>query len=133
MPYSLQSCDAPPRTIRIERGTEIYTLHYGRSTKPLLWVVPDQRWPQMWRIRWPDGRTSDRINLARAKDAAAAHAALGPPERDRRRFNWQIEPPETGTPAALDASNPPAAPGCPPPNKKSPRPDRRAAPAEAAE
>jgi hypothetical protein len=47
-------------------------LYYSRSTTPLAWVVPDDRWSKMWRVRQPDGSTSDMLNLARAKDAAAA-------------------------------------------------------------
>ena len=33
-------------------------------------VVPDLKWPGMWRVRMPDGWVSDMTNLARAKDAA---------------------------------------------------------------
>jgi hypothetical protein len=80
-------------------------LFYGRSTKPLAWVVPYERWPGIWRIHWPDGSTSDMLNLARAKDAAAAHAERGPPERDRRRFRWRIGPLENDERAWADASN----------------------------
>jgi hypothetical protein len=40
-------------------------------------VVPDDEWPAMWRVRTPDGRLSDMVNLARARDAAVAHAHLG--------------------------------------------------------
>jgi hypothetical protein len=69
-----------------------YALHYGRSTKLLAWVVPDDRWPKMWRIRWPDGRSSDMVNLARAKDAAAVLAQKGPPARDRSMFHWKLGP-----------------------------------------
>jgi hypothetical protein len=68
------------------------TLLYGRSTKPLAWVVPYERWPGMWRVHQPDGSTSDMVNLSRAKDAAAAIAERGPLERDRRRFHWRIGP-----------------------------------------
>jgi hypothetical protein len=34
-------------------------------------VVPDERYPGMYRVRLPDGSLSDMVNLARAKDAAA--------------------------------------------------------------
>jgi hypothetical protein len=33
-------------------------------------IVPDERWPSMWRVRSPDGTLSDMVNRARAKDAA---------------------------------------------------------------
>jgi hypothetical protein len=33
-------------------------------------IVPDDRFLGMWRIRWPDGSLSDRLNQQRAADAA---------------------------------------------------------------
>jgi hypothetical protein len=48
----------------------MHHLHYGKSKKPLACVKPDDRYPTMWRIHWPDGEVSDMVNLARAKDAA---------------------------------------------------------------
>jgi hypothetical protein len=38
-------------------------------------VIPDERWPGMWRAWTPDGRVSDIINMARAKDAGMAALA----------------------------------------------------------
>jgi hypothetical protein len=32
-------------------------------------IVPDAKWPGMYRIRRPDGSLSDTMNLTRAKDA----------------------------------------------------------------
>jgi hypothetical protein len=32
-------------------------------------IVPDEKWPGMFRIRRPDGTLSDMANLARIKDA----------------------------------------------------------------
>jgi hypothetical protein len=32
-------------------------------------IVPDAKWPGMYRIRRPDGSLSDTVNLTRAKDA----------------------------------------------------------------
>ena len=49
-------------------------LHFGRHTKPLSTVVPDDRWPGMWRIRHHDGILSDLLNLTRARDAATSIA-----------------------------------------------------------
>jgi hypothetical protein len=63
-------------------------LHYGNARTPLAVVVPDPKWPGMWRVRWPDGTFSDITNLSRAKDAAAAILEGGPPRRDSRRFKW---------------------------------------------
>ena len=51
-----------------------FALHLGKSRNPILHVVPDSRWPHMWRIRHRDNSLSDLLNLARAKDAAQSHA-----------------------------------------------------------
>lgn len=32
-------------------------------------IVPDAKWPGMYRIRCPDGSLTDMVNLTRAKDA----------------------------------------------------------------
>jgi hypothetical protein len=34
-------------------------------------IVPDGRWPGMFRLRLPGGSLSDMVNLTRAKDALA--------------------------------------------------------------
>jgi hypothetical protein len=34
-------------------------------------IVPDPKWPGMYRIRRPDGSLTDLVNLTRAKDALA--------------------------------------------------------------
>lgn len=39
-----------------------------RVTLRAVGIVPDERWPGMWRIKFVDGRLSDMINLTRAKD-----------------------------------------------------------------
>jgi hypothetical protein len=36
-------------------------------------IVRDQKYPNMWRIEFPDGKLSDMVNRTRAKDAAMAH------------------------------------------------------------
>jgi hypothetical protein len=68
-----------------------YVLHYGNAQSALVWVVPDDHWPGMWRMTWPDGRLSDMGNLLRIRDAAAAICERGPPARNRRRFHWKID------------------------------------------
>jgi hypothetical protein len=68
-----------------------YALHYGNARAPLVRVVPDDIYPNMWRMIWPDGQVSDMTNLSRAKDAAAEICDRGPPRRDRRRFHWKID------------------------------------------
>ncbi len=47
-----------------------YALHAMGHRNAIVHVVPDQRWPGMWRIRHPDGRLSDMANLTWAKDGA---------------------------------------------------------------
>jgi len=32
-------------------------------------IVPDPKWPGMYRVRRPDGSLTDMVNLTRAKDA----------------------------------------------------------------
>jgi hypothetical protein len=64
-------------------------LHYGKSSKPVAFVVPVDKHAGMWRIMSPDGSMSDMVNLARCKDAALEICSRGPPERDRRIFNWR--------------------------------------------
>jgi hypothetical protein len=47
-------------------------------TKPLSvtgWrIIPDSKWPGMYRLRHADGTLSDMTNIARARDALAANA-----------------------------------------------------------
>jgi hypothetical protein len=78
---------------------DAYALYYGNARSPLCRVVPDIRYPGMWRVAWPDGQLSDMVNLARARDAAAAIAERGPPARDRRMFHWKKGPSKTGSEA----------------------------------
>jgi hypothetical protein len=54
-------------------------------------IVPDEKWPGMYRIRRPDGSLSVMVNLTRAKDALLDYEATkalsawlpSPPERSR--------------------------------------------------
>jgi hypothetical protein len=48
----------------------------GRQRKPPVGadIVPDERWPNMWRVTLADGSLSDMMSPARAKDAALAIA-----------------------------------------------------------
>jgi hypothetical protein len=41
----------------------------GRKT-PLVSIVEDDKYREMWRVRRPDGSLTDMVNRARAKDAA---------------------------------------------------------------
>jgi hypothetical protein len=33
-------------------------------------IIPDEKYPGMWRVKYPDGQLSDMVNRTRAKDAA---------------------------------------------------------------
>jgi hypothetical protein len=48
----------------------------SRAPKPALpeEIVPDAKWPGMYRIRRPNGSLSDMVNLTRVKDALANDA-----------------------------------------------------------
>jgi len=48
------------------KGDKLYYL--GRRSDYS--VVQDEKYPQMWRVRRPDGSLSDMVNQTRAKDAA---------------------------------------------------------------
>jgi hypothetical protein len=52
-------------------------------------LQPDAIYPGMWRVRWPDGRLSDMVNLSRAKDAIAAF--IESTERRLRGRQSQLE------------------------------------------
>jgi hypothetical protein len=51
-----------------------WRLYYGKRRTSLIHVVPDGKWPGMWRVRHADGRLTDMANLTWAKDAAVAMA-----------------------------------------------------------
>src|SRR5262245_25263505 len=72
-------------------GSTAWTLYHGKSPRPLVYVVPDGVYAGMWRIEWPDARMSDRVNLARAKDAAMAWGQRNAPGKDRNRLGWKRE------------------------------------------
>lgn len=40
-------------------------------------LVQDSEWPNMWRVRLPNGQLTDMVNLTRAKDAAWSLSRLG--------------------------------------------------------
>jgi hypothetical protein len=46
---------------------------HGRK-EPLLHVIRDAHYPEMWRAKLPDGRLSDMVNLTWAEDSAATIA-----------------------------------------------------------
>jgi len=60
---------------------DIYSLHRGRSRKPLVRIIPDG---QLYRIEWPDIGLSDPTNLTRAKAAALEWAERKTVTEDRK-------------------------------------------------
>jgi hypothetical protein len=42
-------------------------------------IIPDDRYPHMWRIRFADGSLSDRLNHQRAAEVAYAYRRRGVP------------------------------------------------------
>ncbi len=51
-----------------------FVLHFGQRLAPLIRVVADSTYADMWRIALADGSVSDMCNLSRARDAAVASA-----------------------------------------------------------
>ena len=51
------------------RGTHLY---YADRRVPFS-IVQDVAYPNMWRVKLPDGRLTDMVNYTRAKDAAVAY------------------------------------------------------------
>jgi hypothetical protein len=50
-------------------------LRLGRGRK-LSEIVQDSKYPNMWRVRHPNGSLSDMVNRTRAKDAAVTVAIM---------------------------------------------------------
>jgi hypothetical protein len=46
----------------------------GPKGRKLLRIVPDQKYPEMWRVERPDGSLTDMANRTWAKEAAIAIA-----------------------------------------------------------
>ena len=78
-------------------GTGLAVCH-GRAV--VVRVVPDERWPGMWRVRYPDGRLTDLVNITRAKDAAFSIAL---------RILQGEETPREGAPARFSQPEAPEA------------------------
>jgi len=77
----------PIRGLRQPATAPVWALHYGSAQTPMVTAVPDVMWPRMFRLRWPDGSTSDNANLTRCKDAALALCAPG---RNPQCFRWHL-------------------------------------------
>jgi hypothetical protein len=60
----------PEGQLKSPPGTEILASVTRTPKTPLPpGIVPDTRYPGMYRLRLPDGRLSDMVNLTRANDA----------------------------------------------------------------
>jgi hypothetical protein len=76
----------------------IIALFAGR--KRILHIEPDSQYSQMWRVRWPDGTLSDKVNLARAKAVALDYAEGVEALKNRHKsplnllgnFSWSRSP-----------------------------------------
>ena len=64
-----------------------HALFYGQARAPLVRAVPDERYPTMWRLHWPDGRVSDMANLSWIRDAGRVLAARD--VADERLLHWE--------------------------------------------
>ena len=53
--------------------TTEWRLYIGRHDTGIV-IRPDGRYPEMWRVLWPDDRLSPMGNLTRCKDAARVYA-----------------------------------------------------------
>ena len=66
-----------------QKKQTVHSLYVG--SRLLAEIVPDDVWPNMWRIVWPDGGRSDMTNLTRSRDAAEVIS-------DNPRLVWRIRP-----------------------------------------
>jgi hypothetical protein len=66
-----------------------YALHYGRSKKPLLFVVPDSEYPAMYRVLRLDGQLSGMLNLTRARETGNILGARIVPAGNQRLLRWE--------------------------------------------
>jgi hypothetical protein len=91
-----------------------YTLHHGRSTRPVLRLVPDES--GLYRIEWPDIGLSDLANLTRCKQAAmewAQRELLTEPSKlsvaqrlkSLKNFSWSASPIDLSQPIHVREPN----------------------------
>ena len=63
------------RKLAFEQTADSIAVVLPGSKRAIVYLVADETYPTMWRIRFPDGRLSAMANMSRAKDAALLHAA----------------------------------------------------------
>jgi hypothetical protein len=64
-----------------------HRLYIGNKSTGIV-IAPDDRYPSMYRVHWPDRPPSDIVNLTRAKDAAELWATQNSPSKDRTLCSW---------------------------------------------
>jgi hypothetical protein len=75
-----------------DRTAGRWCLYYGDDRSPVAAIVPDDRYPGMYRVAWPArAGLSEIVSLRDAKEAAARIAERGPPRRDPGLFRWKLE------------------------------------------
>jgi hypothetical protein len=62
-------------------------LYLGTKSTGIV-VAPDEKYPSMYRVHWPDRPPSDMVNLSRAKDAAMRWATRGGGKQPKD-LNWK--------------------------------------------
>jgi hypothetical protein len=55
-------------------------------------IIPDQKWPRMWRVQLPNGHITDMVNLTRAKDAALTLAYANAASEIERGLHGSARP-----------------------------------------
>jgi len=61
-----------------------HRLHYASAKHPIAEVVPDNRWPRMWRVRWPDGSLSGPNQFEPRQGRCIHHGAEGATREGRK-------------------------------------------------
>jgi len=63
-----------------------WRLYLGTKSTGIV-VASDEKYPNIYRIHWPDRPPSDTVNLSRAKDAAMNWAGRAGGQ-DKHRLKW---------------------------------------------
>jgi hypothetical protein len=80
------------RRLSPSNSCTVWCLYYGSSRTALAQVVPDARYPGMWRVKLRDvANLSDVVNLSRAKDAAMVLGMRRAPSNEPALLRWKQE------------------------------------------
>ena len=69
------------------------TLRLDGKGRALVQIVPDGRYPDMWRVKHPAGCLSEMANRTRARDAAMSHALMLLNSQNKRQETDTEAPP----------------------------------------